>query len=242
MATTILEALRRQNGEEPYAPASSNVTHGAGFGVYRRPETAGTRPGMMQPYAATGPSSFEPAKSLDAGSMRMNAASDPRSLTFGGTTPQPASACVGVGYRLPAPPSASSASNAAPPAVPASFAQAPYADFSAVNDFSQAPTPAPAAAPAPVQPAASTAPSGAVTCDGNSYSGTNVSGDVSINGQAPRNGGGISPQSQQAARGLAYYASDPPPVIGQNRIPQIEAAGLFAKNQPVKQRPSLQLV
>src|SRR5256885_10087661 len=91
MATTILEALRRQNGEDPYAPASSNVTHGTGFGVYRRPETAGTRPGMMQPYAATGPSSFEPAKSLDAGSMRMNAASDPRSLTFGGSTPQPRS-------------------------------------------------------------------------------------------------------------------------------------------------------
>ncbi|MGE8400050.1 MAG: hypothetical protein ACN6PP_00590 [Delftia tsuruhatensis] len=70
------------------------------------------------------------------------------------------------------------------------------------------------------------APSGAVTRDGNSYSGTNVSGDVSINGQAPRNGGGISPQSQQAARGLASYASEPPPVMGQNRIPLIEAAGI----------------
>lgn len=70
------------------------------------------------------------------------------------------------------------------------------------------------------------APSGAVTREGNSYSGTNVSGDVSINGQAPRNGGGISPQSLQAARGLASYASEPPPVMGQNRIPLIEAAGI----------------
>ena len=70
------------------------------------------------------------------------------------------------------------------------------------------------------------APNGAVTRDGNSYSGTNVSGDVSINGQASRNGGGISPQSQQAARGLASYASEPPPVMGQNRIPLIEAAGI----------------
>lgn len=227
MATNpLVEAMRRQNGEQPYAPASSNVTHGAAFGVYRRPETAGTRPGMMQPYAATGPRSFEPAKSLDASSMRMNAASDPRSLTFGGSTPEAASSYAGVGYRPPAPPSTSSASTAAPPAVPAAPPQAPSADFSAVNDFSQAPAPAPAAAPAPVQPAESMAPSGAVTREGNSYSGTNVSGDVSINGQAPRNGGGISPQSQQAARGLASYASEPPPVMGQNRIPLIEAAGI----------------
>ncbi|WP_232533413.1 hypothetical protein [Delftia acidovorans] len=227
MATNpLVEAMRRQNGEQPYAPASSNVTHGAAFGVYRRPETAGTRPGMMQPYAATGPRSFEPAKSLDAGSMRMNAASDPRSLTFGGSTPEAASPYAGVGYRPPAPPSTSSASTAAPPAVPTAPPQAPSADFSAVNDFSQAPAPAPAAAPAPVQPAESMAPSGAVTRDGNSYSGTNVSGDVSINGQASRNGGGISPQSQQAARGLASYASEPPPVMGQNRIPLIDAAGI----------------
>ncbi|WP_227472688.1 MULTISPECIES: hypothetical protein [Delftia] len=70
------------------------------------------------------------------------------------------------------------------------------------------------------------APSGAVTRDGNSYSGTDVSGDVSINGQAPRNGGGISPQNQQAARGLASYASEPPPVMGQNRVPLIQAAGI----------------
>lgn len=190
MATNpLVEAMRRQNGEEPYAPASSNVTHGAAFGVYRRPETAGTRPGMMQPYAATGPRSFEPAKSLDAGSMRMNATSDPRSLTFGGATPQPANDYAGVGYRPPAPPSASSASTAAPPAVPAAPPQAPSADFSAVNDFSQAPSPAPAVAPAPAQAATPMAPIGAVTRDGNSYSGpAGISGDITINGKPP---GGI---------------------------------------------------
>lgn len=188
MATTILEALRRQNGEEPYAPASSNVTHGAAFGVYRRPETAGTRPGMMQPYAATGPRSFEPAKSLDAGGMRMDATTDPRSLTFGGTTPQPANAYAGVGYRPPAPPAA--APTTAPTAAPGSLAaaaraQAPSADFSAVNDFSQAPsaTPAPAAAPAP---SAAPATTSNVSRIGNSYSGTDVAGDISINGSAPR--------------------------------------------------------
>nr|WP_312375012.1 hypothetical protein [Delftia acidovorans] len=38
--------------------------------------------------------------------------------------------------------------------------------------------------------------------------------------------GAISPQSQQAARGLASYASEPPPAMGQNRIPLIEAAGI----------------
>lgn len=188
MATTILEALRRQNGEEPYAPASSNVTHGAAFGVYRRPETAGTRPGMMQPYAATGPRSFEPAKSLDAGGMRMDATTDPRSLTFGGATPQPANAYAGVGYRPPAPPAA--ASTTLPKAAPGSLAaaaraQAPSADFSAVNDFSQAPsaTPTPAAAPAP---AAAPGTTSNVSRIGNSYSGTDVAGDISINGSAPR--------------------------------------------------------
>lgn len=218
MATNpLVEAMRRQNGEEPYAPASSNVTHGAAFGVYRRPETAGTRPGMMQPYAATGPRSFEPAKSLDAGSMRMNAASDPRSLTFGGSTPEAASSYAGVGYRPPAPPSTSSASTAAPPAVPAAPPQAPSADFSAVNDFSQAPTPAPAAAPAPAQAATPMVPSGAVTRDGNSYSGpAGISGDITINGKPP--GGtmnslpsGATPGSQMQgiAPGLSTSLGNP---------------------------------
>ena len=53
--------------------------------------------------------------------------------------------------------------------------------------------PAPAAAPGP----------GEVTRVVNSYSGTNVSGDISINGQAPRNGGQVSAQNMAAADGLA---------------------------------------
>lgn len=225
MATNpLVEAMRRQNGEQPYAPASSNVTHGAAFGVYRRPETAGTRPGMMQPYAATGPRSFEPAKSLDAGSMRMNAASDPRSLTFGGSTPEAAGSYAGVGYRPPAPPSTSSASTEAPPAVPATPAQAPSADFSAVNDFSQAPSPAQAAAPAPVQPAASMAPSGAVTRDGNSYSGpANISGDITINGQP---GGGTVNSLPSGATPGSQMQGIAPGLSSSLGNPLVQAAGI----------------
>ena len=58
-----------------------------------------------------------------------------------------------------------------------------------------------AQAPSAMQ-AMSTAPSGAVTRVGNSYSGTNVAGDISINGQGPR-GGVISAQDNQAAENLA---------------------------------------
>lgn len=53
--------------------------------------------------------------------------------------------------------------------------------------------PAPAAAPGP----------GDVTRVGNSYSGTNVSGDITVNGKAPRSGGQISAQNMAAADGLA---------------------------------------
>lgn len=42
-----------------------------------------------------------------------------------------------------------------------------------------------------------------VTRVGNSYSGTNVAGDITINGQAPRNGGAISAQNMAAAENLA---------------------------------------
>ena len=222
MATTILEALRRQNGEEPYAPASSNVTQGAAFGVYRRPETAGTRPGMMQPYAATGPRSFEPAKSLNAGSMRMDANTDPRSMTYGGSTPQPANAYAGVGYRPPAPPSPAAAPAAS--AMPEGYGRYNEGQTMGPPDLSKLGERGASAPAAPEAPAASN--SAVTRTDGNSYSGMNVAGEITINGQAPRNGGSISSQSQQAARGLASYASEPPPVIGQNRIPLIEAAGI----------------
>lgn len=68
-------------------------------------------------------------------------------------------------------------------------------------------------APAPVSPPAATALSGpsstapATTSDvtrvGNAYSGTNVAGDISINGQAPRTGGQVSSQNMTAADNLA---------------------------------------
>lgn len=57
-------------------------------------------------------------------------------------------------------------------------------------------------ATAPPAPAAATG-SGEVTRVGNSYSGTNVSGDISINGQAPRNGGQVSAQNMAAADALS---------------------------------------
>ncbi len=53
-------------------------------------------------------------------------------------------------------------------------------------------------ADAPAAPPAT----GAVTRVGNSYSGGNVSGDVSINGNPPRTGGQISPQNLAAAANL----------------------------------------
>lgn len=113
-------------------------------------------------------------------------------------------------------PAASSA-----PAAPR-FSSNPPAQAAFASSTQLAPA-APGSPPAPAVPSAS---SGAVTRDGDSYSGTNVSGDITVNGQAPRNGGGISDQSQQAARGLASYANEPPPVMGQNRVPLIEAAGI----------------
>lgn len=66
-------------------------------------------------------------------------------------------------------------------------------------DTAAAPAPA---ATSPQAPAAAPGP-GDVTRVGNSYSGTNVSGDISINGQAPRNGGQVSSQNMAAADGLA---------------------------------------
>lgn len=57
-------------------------------------------------------------------------------------------------------------------------------------------------AQAPGAMQAMAAPSGAVTRVGNSYSGTNVAGDISINGASPR-GGMISAQNNQAAENLA---------------------------------------
>lgn len=65
----------------------------------------------------------------------------------------------------------------------------------------------PAASPSlPSVPSAPSAPAAAptgsdVTREGNSYSGTNIAGDITINGRAP-GGGQISPQNMAAADGL----------------------------------------
>ena len=45
-------------------------------------------------------------------------------------------------------------------------------------------------------------PTSDVKREGNSYSGTNVSGDITINGQAPRNGGQVSTENMAAADAL----------------------------------------
>jgi len=91
-----------------------------------------------------------------------------------------------------APQDPSTSAPAAPPAPSPQAAQAPAPAPVATAQPSVA-TPPSAAAPAP----------GAVTRNGNSYSGTNVTGDVSINGAAPRNGGQISAQNMAAADALA---------------------------------------
>ncbi|MGB3881997.1 MAG: hypothetical protein WA955_15615 [Diaphorobacter nitroreducens] len=85
-------------------------------------------------------------------------------------------------------------------------------------------------APNPLVEAALTSPQapaqGAVTREGNSYSGTNISGDITINGQAPRNGGAISPQNMAAADGLAARALSQAPTTQQ--IPTSLAVGVSA--------------
>ncbi|QRY31158.1 hypothetical protein JVX96_24240 [Variovorax sp. PDNC026] len=119
-----LAANKRAAATPAPAPASQTSplaqTQGAAFGVFRREPTAGTRGGMMQPYVATGPASFEPAKVQD-GTGRLDAFNDPRSTLFrggDGTTPAPTSrgfAGVGEGWGSGAQPAVTAPT--APPAV-----------------------------------------------------------------------------------------------------------------------------
>ncbi len=89
--------------------------------------------------------------------------------------------------------SGSPTASAASPANPAAFTNSPV---STAMD----PDPMPAAA----STASGSTPSGHVTRVGNSYSGANVTGDVSINGRAPGSSGGpISAQNMAAANSLA---------------------------------------
>ena len=88
------------------------------------------------------------------------------------------------------------------PAPQGQVAAAPAAQPPTAPD--PAPEPAAAAQPSVAATPSAAAPApGAVTRNGNSYSGTNVTGDVSINGSAPRNGGQISTQNMAAADALA---------------------------------------
>lgn len=171
------------------APQTSPLapTQGAAFGVFRREQTAGTRGGMMQPYVATGPASFEPAKVQD-GTGRLDAFSDPRSTLFKGgtdTTAAPTSrgfAGVGEGWGSGAKPAATATSPAAAPAVrPASVPVVVPPATPVSNDL-----PASSAAPAvsPVMPG--------VFRQGNSY------GDSPAAAAA-----GFAPRSAPSAQNMA---------------------------------------
>ncbi|MDR6887894.1 MULTISPECIES: hypothetical protein [Variovorax] len=175
-------------------------TQGAAFGVFRREPTAGTRGGMMQPYVATGPSAFEPAK-VQEGTGRLDAFTDPRSTLFKGgdsAAPAPTSrgfAGVGEGW-----------GNGAHPAV-AAPAAAP-----AVRPASAAPVVAPTTAPTSAEtsadtPAASQVMPG-VFRQGNSYGDSPAAAAA---GFAPRSG--PSGQNMAAAdaldaRGVAARAGE----------------------------------
>ncbi|WP_295978010.1 hypothetical protein [uncultured Variovorax sp.] len=177
-------------------------TQGAAFGVFRREPTAGTRGGMMLPYVATGPASFEPAK-VQVGPGRLDAFNDPRSLVFNGGAPGAAApaahgyAGVGEGWGT----GARNAAAAAPTAAPA------------VRPAATPPATAPAVAPAPVAPGAPVG-SGApqvmpgVYRQGNSYG---DSPEAAAAGFAPRSA--PSAQNMAAAdaleaRGIAERAGE----------------------------------
>ena len=86
------------------------------------------------------------------------------------------------------------------------------------------PTPTATQAPQANAAAAGTpSATGMVTREGNRYSGSNISGDISINGATPHNGGRISAQNEAAAENLARgfrpgmgseFAAAPQPQLG----------------------------
>lgn len=214
--------------------ATANVTHGAAFGVFNRPETAGNRGGMMQPYAATGPKTFEPAKSVYGAETRMNASTDPRSMIFGGDSVAAGAPYIGAGFnpdpsKAAATPDAAAKASAAPSnppsAVPSAAVSAPssqVADMGPPNlsHLNQNAAPSPAADP--------NAATSNVVKNGNSYSGTNIAGDITINGAAPRNGGAISAQNMAAAESLAARGFSP----GAS-VPSAQTAGAARGFAPV---------
>lgn len=108
---------------------------------------------------------------------------------------------VAIGGSAPAPAVASS------PTSPFSPGPAAGAGRGAINpaavDPNAALTMAPARVPASDIAAVGPQTSSDVTRNGNSYSGANIAGDITINGQARRNGGQISDRNMTAANNLA---------------------------------------
>lgn len=100
--------------------------------------------------------------------------------------------------------------SAIPGAVSAQTASAPSSPAGAGRGLTNPPSVNPSSPP-PASPERSlvgdrigdVSSSSNVTRNGNSYSGTNVAGDITINGQAPRAGGQISSQNMTAADNLA---------------------------------------
>lgn len=126
------------------------------------------------------------------------AGANPESMTpFSDRLRAGESAAPGAPAASPAPLSA-----AATPA-PGAFTAANPTDQRLAMGVQQ--TPPVIAPPSPVAPLAQSAtPGGGITRVGNSYSASGpVTGDVTINGQPPRNGGAISEQNEGAASGLA---------------------------------------
>jgi hypothetical protein len=182
----------------PAAPPATNPlaqTQGAAFGVFRREPTAGSRGGMMQPYVATGPATFEPAR-VQTGSGRMDAFTDPRSMLYkGGDQSGPPTtsrgfAGVGEGWGSGARDMGSPAAAAAPAVRPAAMQPAP----------ASAPVPADATPLAGQAPSSEAAPSEVmpgVFRQGNSYGDSQAAAAA---GFAPRSG--PSAQNMAAADAL----------------------------------------
>lgn len=99
-------------------------------------------------------------------------------------------------------PGAAAQALAAAPAAPVSAAGGAGAGRGSMNPAPPNPNaPVPTVSPAPA--AGPAAPSSNVTREDNSYSGSNIVGDITINGKPPRNGGQISDENMKAADALA---------------------------------------
>lgn len=92
----------------------------------------------------------------------------------------------------------------------------------------------PAAPPPQSQAAMAMQSIGDVKREGNSYSGTNVSGDITINGQAPRNSGQVSTENmaaadalgaRSAAQAMMHLPSDPGAVPRGVQAPTVAHSG-----------------